>query len=46
MLISYDIITQQLRLHFNMKEPNRIGAAFYAESDLQWNTYLDLADPT
>ena len=43
MLISYEVLTETMRFHFNMKEPNRVGSAFLAETDLQFNTHLDLA---
>lgn len=42
MLMSYEYQSKTIRFHFNMKEPARRGNAFLAETDMQWNTYLDL----
>ena len=44
MLMSYEYQSKTIRFHFNMKEPARRGNAFLAETDMQWNTYLDLND--
>ena len=45
MLLSYEYSSKTIRFHFNMKEPARRGHAFLAETDMQWNTHLDLNDP-
>ena len=42
MLLSYEYATETIRFHFNMKEPGRIGDDTLAETDVQWNTKLDL----
>mmetsp|Transcript_30603 Transcript_30603/g.37780 ORF Transcript_30603/g.37780 Transcript_30603/m.37780 type:complete len:173 (+) Transcript_30603:25-543(+) len=44
-LMSYEYSTKTIRFHFNMKEPARRGNAFLAETDMQWNTHLDLSNP-
>ena len=48
MLLSYEYISQTIRFHFNMKEPNHekgISPNIYAETDYQFNTHLDLKHP-
>ena len=41
-LMSYEYATETIRLHFNMKEPGHLGSVYYAETDIQWNTHLDM----
>ena len=48
MLLSYEYATDTIRFHFNMKEPGFAGedeAANFAETDVQWNTQLNLKKP-
>ena len=40
--MSYEQATETIQFHFNMKEPGRQGSAYLAESDIQFNTHLDL----
>ena len=42
LLLSYEYATSTVRFHFNMKEPAIQNEAFLAETDMQWNTQLDL----
>ena len=42
LLMSYEQATETIQFHFNMKEPGRQGSAYLAESDIQFNTHLDL----
>ena len=43
MLLSYEYATETIRFHFNMKDPGYQGdEAFFAETDVQWNTQLNL----
>lgn len=43
MLLSYEYATETIRFHFNMKDPGYQGdEAFMAETDLQWNSQLNL----
>ena len=44
MLMSYEYVSQTIRFHFNMKEPNHERGIF-AETDYQFNTHLDLKHP-
>ena len=47
MLMSYEYATETIRFHFNMKEPGRDGEDDgFAETDVQWNTMLDLKNPS
>ena len=46
MLMSYEYATETIRFHFNMKEPGYAGDnANFAETDVQWNTSLNLKKP-
>lgn len=42
LLMSYEYATKTIRFHVNMKEPWRKGSAFLKETDMQFNSYLDL----
>ena len=44
LLASYRYKTKTLGFHFNMKEPAMQSNTVLAETDLQWNTHLDLSD--
>ena len=40
--MSYSYASELIRFHFNMKEPGHQEDKFYAETDIQWNTHLDM----